>query len=68
MKNQEGSTLERVLKHTTKLYWKKGGEADLHLPMDINNEANASLSYFSKGHQFLTKKIIKIKTVNPSKF
>ena len=47
---------------------KKDGEADLHLPMDINNEASASLSDFSKGYQFSTKKIIKVKTVNPSKF
>ena len=36
--------------------------------MDINNKANASLSDFSKGYQFSTKKIIKIKTVNPSRF
>ena len=47
---------------------KNDGEADLHLPIDINNEASASLSDFSKGYQFSTKKIIKVKTVNPSKF
>ena len=40
----------------------KDGEADLHLPMDGENKS-ASLSDFSKGYQFSTKKIIKVKTV-----
>ena len=45
----------------------KDGKADLHLPMDGENKS-ASLSDFSKGYQFSTKKTMKIKTVNLSKF
>ena len=44
------------------------GEVDLHLPMDINNEASASLSDFSENYRFSTKKIIKVKSINLSNF
>ena len=38
------------------------GEEDLHLPMDPNSEASASLSDFSKNYRFTTRKI-KVKTI-----
>jgi len=39
------------------------GEEDLHLPMDPNSEASASLSDFSKNYRFTTRKKIKVKTI-----